>query len=39
MPILGVTYWTFRIMAGVGVVLLLIPLIGLLLMRRERLER
>ncbi len=27
-PILGVTYWTFRIMAGVGVLLLLIPLLG-----------
>ena len=39
MPILGVTYWTFRLMAGVGVLLLLIPLIGLLLMRRKALER
>jgi cytochrome d ubiquinol oxidase subunit I len=38
-PILGVTYWTFRIMAGVGVLLLLIPLLGLLLLRRARLER
>ena len=38
-PILGVTYWTFRIMAGVGVLLLLIPLIGLLLVRRKALER
>jgi cytochrome d ubiquinol oxidase subunit I len=38
-PILGVTYWTFRLMAGVGVLLLLIPLIGLLLMRRKTLER
>jgi cytochrome bd ubiquinol oxidase subunit I len=37
-PILGVTYWTFRIMAGIGMLLLLIPLIGLLLMRRKRLE-
>ncbi len=38
-PILGVTYWTFRIMAGVGVLLLLIPLLGLLLVRRKTLQR
>ncbi|HTZ87105.1 MAG TPA: cytochrome ubiquinol oxidase subunit I, partial [Solirubrobacteraceae bacterium] len=38
-PILGVTYWTFRLMAGVGVLLLLIPLIGLWLSRRKALER
>jgi cytochrome d ubiquinol oxidase subunit I len=38
-PILGVTYWTFRLMAGVGVLLLLIPLVGLLLVRRKTLER
>ena len=38
-PILGVTYWTFRLMAGVGVLLLLIPLIGLLLARRGVFER
>jgi len=38
-PILGVTYWTFRIMAGVGVLLLLIPLLGLLLLRRNLFER
>jgi len=38
-PILGVTYWTFRLMAGVGMLLLLIPLIGLWLMRRKTLER
>jgi cytochrome d ubiquinol oxidase subunit I len=37
-PILGVTYWTFRIMAGVGVLLLLIPLLGLLYVRRRRFE-
>ena len=37
-PILGVTYWTFRLMAGVGVLLLLIPLLGLWLVRRKRLE-
>ena len=38
-PILGVTYWTFRLMAGIGMLLLLIPLIGLLLIRRKTLER
>jgi cytochrome d ubiquinol oxidase subunit I len=38
-PILGVTYWTFRIMAGVGVLLVLIPLLGLLLVRRGIFER
>ena len=37
-PILGVTYWTFRLMAGVGVLLLLIPLLGMLLLRRKTLE-
>jgi len=38
-PILGVTYWTFRIMAGVGVALVLIPLLGLALLRRGLFER
>jgi cytochrome bd ubiquinol oxidase subunit I len=38
-PILGVTYWTFRLMAGVGLLLLVIPLLGMLLARRKRLER
>ena len=38
-PILGVTYWTFRLMAGIGMLLLAIPLIGLLLIRRKVLER
>jgi cytochrome d ubiquinol oxidase subunit I len=38
-PILGVTYWTFRLMAGVGVALLLLPLLGLWLLRRGSLER
>jgi len=38
-PILGVTYWTFRIMSGVGVLLLALPLLGLWLWRRGRLER
>jgi cytochrome d ubiquinol oxidase subunit I len=38
-PILGITYWTFRLMAGAGVLLVLIPLIGLLLARRGAIER
>ncbi len=38
-PILGVTYWTFRIMAGIGVLLLLIPIVGLILARRGLIER
>jgi cytochrome d ubiquinol oxidase subunit I len=38
-PILGITYWTFRLMAGVGILLVLIPLIGLFLLRRGGMER
>jgi len=38
-PIIGVTYWSFRLMAGAGVLLLLIPLIGLLLLSKGTLER
>ncbi len=38
-PIIGVTYWTFRLMAGAGVLLVLLPLLGLWLVRRGRLER
>jgi len=38
-PIVGVTYWTFRLMAGAGVLILLIPLIGLLLLSKGKLER
>jgi cytochrome d ubiquinol oxidase subunit I len=38
-PILGVTYWTFRLMAGVGLALLLIPILGMLLLRRGVFER
>ncbi len=38
-PIVGITYWTFRLMAGAGVLLLLIPLIGLLLLSKGTLER
>ncbi|HXD55328.1 MAG TPA: cytochrome ubiquinol oxidase subunit I [Solirubrobacteraceae bacterium] len=38
-PIVGVTYWTFRLMSGAGVLLVLIPLLGLLLLRRGGVER
>ncbi|HUB76452.1 MAG TPA: cytochrome ubiquinol oxidase subunit I [Solirubrobacteraceae bacterium] len=38
-PIVGVTYWSFRIMSGIGVLLILLPLAGMLLARRGRLER
>jgi len=38
-PILGVTYWTFRIMAGIGVLLVLIPIIGMWLAHRGVIER
>ena len=39
-PIVGVTYWSFRLMAGAGVLLVLFPLLGLWLMRKPgRLER
>ncbi len=38
-PIIGITYWTFRLMSGAGVLLLLIPLIGLLLLSKGTLER
>ncbi len=38
-PIIGVTYWTFRLMAGAGVLLVLLPLLGLWLIRRGVLER
>jgi len=39
-PIVGVTYWTFRIMAGVGFLAVLLALVGLGLARKPgRLER
>ena len=38
MPILWVTYWTFRIMVGCGILMLLLLGAGLWLMRRRRLE-
>jgi len=38
-PIVGVTYWSFRLMIGAGVLMLLLALAGVVLMRRGRLER
>jgi cytochrome d ubiquinol oxidase subunit I len=38
-PILWVTYWTFRIMVGCGILMFVMMAIGLWLMRRRRLER
>jgi len=39
-PIVGVTYWTFRIMTGLGFLALLLAIIGLVLARKPgRLER
>jgi cytochrome d ubiquinol oxidase subunit I len=38
-PIVGVTYWTFRLMIGAGVLMLLLTVAGLVLWRRGRLER
>ncbi len=38
-PIVGITYWTFRLMAGAGVLLVLLGLLGLALLRKGRLER
>jgi len=38
-PIVGVTYWSFRIMIGAGTLMILISLLGLWLMRKRRLER
>jgi cytochrome d ubiquinol oxidase subunit I len=38
-PILWVTYWTFRLMVGCGILMLLLLAAGLWLMRRGRLER
>jgi cytochrome d ubiquinol oxidase subunit I len=37
-PIVGVTYWTFRLMIGAGLLMTLITLVGLVLLRRRRLE-
>jgi len=38
-PILWVTYWTFRIMVGCGIVMFCLMAVGLWLMRKRRLER
>ena len=38
-PIVGITYWTFRLMIGAGMLMLLITVVGLILMRRRRLDR
>ena len=38
-PILWVTYWTFRIMVGCGILMLVLLAAGLWLMRRRRLEQ
>ena len=38
-PILWVTYWSFRIMVGCGILMFVMMAIGLWLMRRRRLER
>jgi cytochrome d ubiquinol oxidase subunit I len=37
-PIVGVTYWTFRLMVGAGTLMILFSLAGLWLWRRRRLE-
>jgi cytochrome d ubiquinol oxidase subunit I len=37
-PVVGVTYWTFRIMTGIGFLLIAFTGLGVLLMRRGRLE-
>jgi len=37
-PVLGVTYWSFRAMIGAGTLMLLIALAGLWLVRKRRLE-
>ena len=37
-PIVGITYWTFRLMVGAGVLMMLLTIGGLMLMRRRKLE-
>jgi len=37
-PWVAVTYWTFRIMIGAGVAMIVLSLVGLVLARRRRLE-
>jgi cytochrome bd ubiquinol oxidase subunit I len=38
-PVIGVTYWSFRIMAGIGVVLFALTAYGMWLLWRGKLER
>jgi cytochrome d ubiquinol oxidase subunit I len=38
-PIVGITYWTFRIMSGLGFLMALFAAVGLLLVRLGRLEQ
>jgi cytochrome d ubiquinol oxidase subunit I len=38
-PIVGLTYWTFRLMIGAGVLMMLITIGGLIQMRRGKLEK
>jgi cytochrome d ubiquinol oxidase subunit I len=38
-PIVGVEYWTFRLMIGAGILMFLIGLAGLYLVRKGRIER
>jgi cytochrome d ubiquinol oxidase subunit I len=37
-PIVGVTYWTFRLMIGAGILMALMSLAGLVLTRRRKIE-
>ena len=37
-PIVGITYWTFRLMVGAGILMMLLTIGGLILMRRRKLE-
>jgi cytochrome d ubiquinol oxidase subunit I len=38
-PIIGVTYWSFKLMVGAGVLMTLLTIGGLLLLRKRRIER
>ena len=38
-PVLWVTYWTFRLMVGLGILMILLGAVGLWLIRKKRLER
>ncbi len=38
-PAVGVLYWTFRLMIGAGMLMMLIALVGIFLARKGRLER